>query len=76
MPEKFLKPYDASATESRVYGQWEKSGLFNPDNLPDGAKKNPFTIMMPPPNATGILHMGHALGLTIQDILIDRKSVV
>ncbi|OGG78858.1 valine--tRNA ligase, partial [Candidatus Kaiserbacteria bacterium RIFCSPLOWO2_02_FULL_55_12] len=75
MPEKFLKPYDASATESRVYGQWEKSGLFNPDNLPDGAKKNPFTIMMPPPNATGILHMGHALGLTIQDILIRYKRM-
>ena len=75
MPEKFLKPYDAIATESRIYDAWEKSGFFNPDNLPGGAEKKPFTIMMPPPNATGILHMGHALGITIQDILIRYKRM-
>lgn len=75
MDEKFLKPYDPSATESRIYAEWEKSGLFNPDNLPEGTEKKPFTIMMPPPNATGILHMGHALGLTIQDILIRYKRM-
>ena len=75
MPEKFLKPYNPAATESRIYAEWEKSGYFNPDNLPEGAKKKPFTIMMPPPNATGVLHMGHALGLTIQDILIRYKRM-
>src|SRR5665213_568404 len=75
MPEKFLKPYDASATESRIYEAWEKSGYFNPDNLPGGKGRKPFTIIMPPPNATGILHMGHALGLTIQDILIRYKRM-
>ncbi len=75
MPEKFLKPYDSSATESRIYAAWEKSGYFNPDNLPGGHERKPFTIMMPPPNATGILHMGHALGLTIQDILIRYKRM-
>lgn len=75
MPEKFLKPYDPPATEGRIYEAWEKSGLFDPDNLPEGKKKKPFTIMMPPPNATGILHMGHALGLTIQDILIRYKRM-
>jgi valyl-tRNA synthetase len=75
MDEKFLKPYDPSITESRIYAEWEKSGLFNPDNLPGGTERKPFTIMMPPPNATGILHMGHALGLTIQDILIRYKRM-
>src|SRR3990167_959476 len=75
MPEKFLKPYDATATESRIYALWEESGLFNPDNLPNSTGKKPFTIMMPPPNATGVLHMGHALGLTIQDILVRYKRM-
>jgi len=75
MHEKFLKPYDPAATESRIYTNWEESGFFNPDNLPDGAQKKPFTIMMPPPNATGVLHMGHALGLTIQDVLIRYKRM-
>ena len=60
MDEKFKKPYDPAATEPRIYEAWEKSGYFNPDNLKDGAKKQPYAIMMPPPNATGVLHMGHA----------------
>jgi len=69
MNEKFLKPYSPQNTEKKIYDLWEKSGYFNPENLPE---KNiePFTIMMPPPNVTGILHMGHALGLTIQDTII------
>jgi len=75
MFEKFLKPYDPTATESRIYAAWGKSGLFNPDNLPEGKERKPFTIMMPPPNVTGVLHMGHALGLTIQDILIRYKRM-
>ncbi len=75
MDEKFLKPYDPAATEERLYTQWEESGFFNPDNLEGSAEKEPFTIMMPPPNATGVLHMGHALGLTIQDILIRYKRM-
>lgn len=74
MDEKFRKPYDPTATEGRIYETWEKSGLFNPDNLPD-ADKGPYTIMMPPPNATGVLHMGHALGLTLQDIFIRFKRM-
>ncbi len=69
IPEAFMKPYDAQSTESRVYKLWEDSGYFNPDNLPE-RHIEPFTIMMPPPNVTGTLHMGHALGTTIQDILI------
>ncbi len=69
MDEKFKKPYDSSATEGRIYAVWEKSGYFNPDELP-GERSETYTIIMPPPNATGVLHMGHALGLTIEDILI------
>ncbi len=69
IPEKFLSAYNPQTTEKRIYDMWEASGYFNPDNLP-GDRTEPFTIMMPPPNVTGILHMGHALGTTIQDILI------
>lgn len=68
MNEKFLKPYNSQETEPRIYKMWEESGFFNPDNLPE-RHKEPFTIMMPPPNATGTLHMGHALGTTIEDIM-------
>jgi valyl-tRNA synthetase len=78
MNDKFLKPYDPQATESRIYGLWEESGYFNPDNLPQELTQGngkPFTIMMPPPNATGVLHMGHALGLTLQDIMIRYKRM-
>ncbi len=68
IPEKFLSAYDPQNTEKRIYELWEKSGFFNPDNLP-GDRTEPFTIMMPPPNVTGVLHMGHALGTSIQDTL-------
>jgi len=74
MDDKFLKPYDPQNTEDRIYKTWEDSGFFNPDNLP-GERNEPFTIMMPPPNVTGVLHMGHALGITIQDILIRYQRM-
>lgn len=60
------KSYNAKDVEHKIYEKWEKSGYFNPDNL----KGKPYTISMPPPNVTGTLHIGHALGTTIQDILI------
>lgn len=72
-PEIFQKPYDPAAHEAKMYELWEKSGYFNPDNLPatkDGERSEPFTIVMPPPNANGSLHAGHALFVTIQDIMI------
>lgn len=68
MPD-FAKPYDAKETERDIYQQWLDSGFFSPDHLP-GERSQPFTVMMPPPNRTGTLHVGHALGTTIQDILI------
>ncbi len=72
--EKFLKPYDPQEAESRIYKLWEDSGFFNPDNLP-GKRENAFTIVMPPPNVTGVLHMGHALMLTLEDIMIRYKRM-
>lgn len=68
VPEQLLKPYDAQAVEPSLYKDWEESGYFNPDNLP-GERSVPYTIIMPPPNANGSLHAGHALFVTIQDIL-------
>ncbi|MBX4198614.1 valine--tRNA ligase [Candidatus Parcubacteria bacterium] len=69
MNEKLLKPYNPQETEDRIYKTWEESGFFKPENLP-GERKEPYTIVMPPPNVTGVLHMGHALGTTLQDLLI------
>ena len=74
LPDKLLKPYNASETEAAIYKTWEESGFFNPDVcIEHGVTKpdaKPFTIMMPPPNVTGTLHMGHAFGITVQDIAI------
>lgn len=66
------KAYDASKYEADIYRQWMDSGYFNPDNLDKTGRKigEPFTIILPPPNVTGTLHVGHSLGFTIQDILI------
>jgi valyl-tRNA synthetase len=75
MNDKFLKPYNPQETEPRIYKMWEESGFFNPDNLPE-RHKEPFTIMMPPPNVTGVLHMGHALMLTTEDIMIRYQRML
>jgi valyl-tRNA synthetase len=60
--------YQPQEVESKIYERWLASGFFNPDNLPD-QKAKPFSIIMPPPNVTGTLHVGHTLFVTIQDIL-------
>ncbi len=77
MSADFSKPYDPKETESKIYGLWEKSGYFNPDNLPvrsdlkiKNSKIKNFVVYMPLPNVTGTLHMGHALDNTTPDILI------
>lgn len=69
VPESLTKPFNAEAVEAPLYEMWEKSGYFNPDNLP-GERKVPYTIIMPPPNANGSLHAGHARFVTVQDILM------
>jgi len=68
IPEKLTKPYEPLSTESRIYKLWEESGFFNPDNLPE-RHKEPFAIIMPPPNANGRLHAGHGLTITLEDIM-------
>lgn len=75
MKDKFLKPYNPSETEERIYELWEKSGFFNPDNLPGANSRKPFTIVMPPPNANGDLHAGHALFITLEDIMTRYKRM-
>lgn len=75
MNEKFLKPYNPGETEPRIYKMWEESGYFNPDNLPEATSRKPFTIVMPPPNANGNLHAGHALFITIEDIMTRFKRM-
>jgi valyl-tRNA synthetase len=79
VPEKLLKPYEPSLEEKVAYELWEKSGYFNPEKMiADGyteAGATPYTIVLPPPNVTGTLHMGHALGGTVQDILIRYKRM-
>lgn len=63
------KTYDHKLVEDKIYKLWEKSGFFNPDKLP-GARKKPFTILMPPPNASNPLHAGNAVMIALEDILI------
>ncbi len=66
--------YDPKLVEEKIYKFWEKKGFFNPDKLPKRHKKT-FCIILPPPNVTGELHMGHALNATCQDILIRWKRM-
>jgi len=74
MNEKLSKTYDSKEVEDKIYKFWLKTGFFNPDKLP-GKRKKPYCITIPPPNVTGSLHMGHALNVTIQDILIRWKRL-
>lgn len=68
MKTELDKAYQPQSVEAKIYQAWEKSGFFNPDKLP-GHRKKSFSIAMPPPNVTGELHLGHATGITIQDIM-------
>ncbi len=65
------KSYKPSEVELKWYQNWEKNNVFSQDE-----SKNTFTIMIPPPNVTGILHLGHVLNNTIQDILIRKESMM
>ena len=72
MAKELPKVYDPKEVESRIYEQWETNGCFRGHRDPD---KKPFTIVMPPPNVTGQLHMGHAMDAALQDILIRFKRM-
>lgn len=71
---KLLKPYNPADTEDRIYKLWEESGFFNPDVCIENGFTNedakPFSIVLPPPNVTGTLHIGHASMLVIEDIMV------
>ncbi len=74
MNDKFLKPYESKDVESNIYTLWEKSGFFNPDIcIKEGITKKDaeyFSITLPPPNVTGVLHLGHAVMLAIEDSIV------
>ncbi len=72
MSKELAKTYDPKGLEDKIYANWESKGYFHAEV--DRSKK-PFTIVMPPPNITGQLHMGHALDNTMQDILIRYKRM-
>ena len=65
------KSYNPNKVEEKWYDYWEKNKIFAPND-----SDNTFTIMIPPPNVTGILHLGHVLNNTIQDILIRKERMM
>ncbi|MBX4189925.1 valine--tRNA ligase [Candidatus Parcubacteria bacterium] len=69
MSTELPKNYGAKEVEDKIYKLWEESGYFNPDNLP-GKRTEVFTVALPPPNATGTLHLGHALEYSLQDAVV------
>ena len=79
MNPKFLKPYSPQGTEDDIYKRWVESGFFNPDTcILEGITEKsavPYSIVLPPPNVTGMLTMGHVLNNTIQDVLIRKARM-
>ena len=80
IPEIFLKPYEPKDHETKLYQNWEASGYFNPDVcIEKGVTKadaETFSIVLPPPNVTGTLHMGHAAMLAVEDILVRYNRML
>jgi valyl-tRNA synthetase len=80
MNEKFLKPYDPNTTETKIYQMWLDSGFFNPDKCIEAgvtsSDAEKFSIVLPPPNVTGTLHMGHAAMLAIEDIMVRYNRML
>ena len=80
IPEVFLKPFDPQTHEGVLYKLWEESGFFNPDVCVEKGIAAPdaetFSIVLPPPNVTGTLHMGHAAMLATEDILVRYNRML
>ncbi|MBL7058307.1 valine--tRNA ligase [Patescibacteria group bacterium] len=76
MKKELSKAYIPADHEDEIYSEWEKSGYFNPDNLDCVKDAEYYSIVMPPPNVTGILHLGHATILALQDILIRYNRML
>lgn len=74
MSQSLDKPYDAAATERKIGARWEETGYANPDNLP-ARHTDPFVVMLPPPNVTGTLHIGHALENSLTDCLVRFRRM-
>ena len=72
MARELPKIYEPQQVENRIYEMWEKGGYFRAGK---NQSRKPFTIVMPPPNVTGQLHMGHAMDATLQDTLIRFKRM-
>ncbi len=72
MRKELAKTYDPKSFEDRIYATWCERGYFTPD---PASRAEPFTIVIPPPNVTGQLHMGHALDETLQDLLVRYKRM-
>ena len=72
MAEQLAKGYEPQTFETRWYQQWERQGCFHAD---ENSPKPHYSIVIPPPNVTGVLHMGHALNNTLQDILVRWKRM-
>ncbi|HEY4507374.1 MAG TPA: valine--tRNA ligase [Candidatus Paceibacterota bacterium] len=79
IPDKFLKPYAPEVAEPVTEREWEESGFANPDKCIEAgitaADAEKFSIMLPPPNVTGMLHTGHAIMLAIQDIMVRHARM-
>lgn len=77
--DKFNKPYNPKEVEEKIYKLWEKSGYFAPEahqpRAGNPSSKKTFTIIMPPPNANGSLHLGHALMTALEDVMIRYKRM-
>ena len=72
-PDDFPAQYDPASTEARIYQRWEQAGAFTADAARSsriGGDRDPYTILLPPPNVTAILHVGHGLNATVQDVLV------
>ncbi len=67
------KTFDFKEAEQRIYAWWEENGWFKPEVAPDDAE--PFVISMPPPNVTGVLHLGHALFVSLEDLMIRYERM-
>src|SRR3990172_12266545 len=82
--EEMPKAYNPNLVEGRIYRRWEDSGAFTPPPPPPagrradgqtGKQSEPYTIIMPPPNLTGELHLGHAMMDTVEDILVRWRRM-
>ncbi|GMO53585.1 MAG: valine--tRNA ligase [Termitinemataceae bacterium] len=73
--QELEKAYNPASFEDKIYAEWTKNDAFKPIEQKDGEKHPYFTVVIPPPNVTGILHMGHALNITLQDIVVRFRRM-